>query len=90
MVVIVNGIIANLGSYYGDHDKPIAHFPFNFNLLSIRPDHNAEDLKNIIEYWYDNMPEGKWASSLVSTNFETTVIILFCELKLIFLRVVYN
>ncbi|CAG7836649.1 unnamed protein product, partial [Allacma fusca] len=54
--------------YYGTRDKPVAHFPFNFHLLSVRPDHNARQVLEAINIWYDLLPEGQWATFLLGNH----------------------
>ncbi|CAG7733027.1 unnamed protein product [Allacma fusca] len=55
-------------SYYGTKDRPIAHFPFNFHLLGVRPENNAKDVLNLINIWYDLMPEGEWPTFLIGNH----------------------
>ncbi|CAG7823204.1 unnamed protein product, partial [Allacma fusca] len=55
-------------SYYGNKDKPIAHFPFNFQLLNVRPEMNATGVLELVNMWYDLMPEGQWATFLVGNH----------------------
>lgn len=54
--------------YYADSDgNPIAHFPFNFLLISdLTVDSTASDFKNTIDRWIDNMPEGSVPNWVVS------------------------
>lgn len=53
-------------AYYGNASRPIAHFPFNFKLLGVRPDMNASEILNLVNFWYDRAPENEWATFLVS------------------------
>lgn len=53
--------------YYADADgNPIAHFPFNFLLISdLNVDSTARDFKSTIDRWIDNMPVGSAANWVV-------------------------
>ena len=53
-------------SYYGNENRPIAHFPFNFKLLGVRPEMNASEILNLVNFWYSRLPENEWATFLVS------------------------
>jgi alpha-glucosidase len=55
-------------AYYGTKDRPIAHFPFNFHLLGVRPEMNAREVLNLINVWYDLMPEGEWPTFLIGNH----------------------
>jgi hypothetical protein len=55
--------------YYGDHQRPLADFPFNFYLMTnIRRESSAHDIKNTIEMLMSNLPETKWANWVVSSS----------------------
>jgi glycosidase len=54
--------------YYGTPDKPVAHFPFNFNLLDVTPQQNASEVLSRINAWYDVVPEGNWATFLIGNH----------------------
>jgi alpha-glucosidase len=52
--------------YYGTSEAPIAHFPFNFLLLTkLNYTSNADAFKNVIYDWLDHMPENAWPNWLV-------------------------
>ena len=53
-------------AYYGNASRPIAHFPFNFKLLFVKPEMNASEVLNLVNYWYRHLPENDWATFLVS------------------------
>ncbi|ODM91568.1 Maltase 1 [Orchesella cincta] len=57
-----------LMGYYGTEQRPIAHFPFNFNLLGMTPESVADDLKWLVDRWFEYMPEGNWASVLIGNH----------------------
>jgi alpha-glucosidase len=54
--------------YYGTRDKPVAHFPFNFHLLNVRPEQNASQVLKEVDIWYELMPEGEWGSFLTGNH----------------------
>ena len=55
--------------YYGTPEFPIAHFPFNFNLLTkLNYTSNADAFKSAIYDWLDHMPENAWPNWLVRKN----------------------
>ncbi|CAL8149196.1 unnamed protein product [Orchesella dallaii] len=58
----------SLMDYYGTEQRPIAHFPFNFNLLGMTPESGAEDLKNLVDVWFQLMPERNWADVLIGNH----------------------
>lgn len=43
------------------------HFPFNFILMDIKNSSNAQDIKNIVDQWMLNMPQGAIANWVVNT-----------------------
>lgn len=68
MVEVYDDDIAQVMNYYGNDSVPLADFPFNF--LLIDRFHNRSDLsgaaiKNALDLWMDNMPEGKWPNWVV-------------------------
>lgn len=56
----------SIAAYYGTEDKPVAHFPFNFHLLEIKPTMNASQILSLIDVWYEILPDFAWATFLVS------------------------
>ncbi|CAG7833374.1 unnamed protein product [Allacma fusca] len=54
--------------YYGTKDKPVSHFPFNFNLLRVTPEQNASEVLGMVNAWYDAVPEGQWATFLLGNH----------------------
>lgn len=56
----------SVADYYGTDDNPVAHLPFNFHLVDVKPNMNASQVLQLVNIWYDLMPEGKWANFLVS------------------------
>lgn len=53
--------------YYGDgNSREGAQLPFNFQLiLQLNNNSNANDFKNAIDYWLNNMPAGRTANWVV-------------------------
>jgi hypothetical protein len=57
-------------SYYKYNNKLTAHFPLNFQLMSIKNDNNKEDtmkftplyLKKLVEEWDKSVPSGCWSN----------------------------
>lgn len=54
--------------YYGTEQAPIAHFPFNFHLLGVRPENTAKDILGLINVWFDLLPEGRWGTFLIGNH----------------------
>ncbi|XP_042857796.1 maltase A3-like isoform X2 [Penaeus japonicus] len=57
--------------YYGNDTVPLADFPFNFLLiehLRSRGDLTGFALKDTIDLWMDNMPEGKWPNWVLGNH----------------------
>ncbi|ODN01427.1 Maltase 1 [Orchesella cincta] len=69
-VMMVEATVAPpaLFEYYGTKEKPIAHFPFNFDLIGIPSGYNAENVERVMSLWYNNLPEGAWANMLSSNH----------------------
>ena len=55
----------SIKDYYGTVDKPVAHFPFNFHLLQVKPTMNATEILKLIDVWYQVIPEHAWPTFLV-------------------------
>jgi len=54
-------------AYYGNKSNPIAHFPFNFALISASQENiSAQSIYSAISTWTDNLPEGAWPNWVVS------------------------
>lgn len=52
--------------YYGQATRR-AHMPFNFNFITyLNKTSSAVDMKDTINLWLDNMPQGQWANWVVS------------------------
>lgn len=57
----------NTMRYYGNKTSPGAHFPFNFMLInSINQQSDAYDVRDLIKFWMQNMPEDMWPNWVVS------------------------
>lgn len=55
--------------YYRDGEKKGAHMPFNFQLIfNFYADAKAENIKNGIFEWLDNMPEGETADWVAGSH----------------------
>lgn len=55
--------------YYGDGGKKGAHMPFNFQLIfNFYSDAKAENIKNGIFEWLNNMPEGETADWVAGSH----------------------
>ncbi|XP_047501137.1 maltase A3-like isoform X1 [Penaeus chinensis] len=72
MIVEVFGEeIEEVMKYYGNDSVPLADFPFNFLLiehLRNRSDLTGFALKDTIDMWLDNMPEGKWPNWVLGNH----------------------
>lgn len=71
MVEVYDDDIAQVMNYYGNDSVPLADFPFNF--LLIDRFHNRSDLsgaaiKDALDLWMDNMPEGKWPNWVLGNH----------------------
>lgn len=54
--------------YYGDGKREGSHIPFNFLFIEqINNNSNANDYKNVIDYWMNNMPANRIPNWVVST-----------------------
>ncbi|XP_075235736.1 maltase A3-like [Lycorma delicatula] len=51
----------NVMLYYGNGTNEGIQLPFNFHLMYGNIELNSTVYKYLIDIWYDNMPEGKWA-----------------------------
>lgn len=61
--------LEELFKYYGTPQKPIAHFPFNFEFISrIKKDFNGSDIAGVVDEWLEKMPEGNTANWLVGNH----------------------
>jgi len=58
-----------LFEYYGTEEKPIAHFPFNFEFINrIKRDFTGREIVAIVNEWFEKMPEGRTANWLVGNH----------------------
>ncbi|XP_076066766.1 maltase A3-like isoform X2 [Oratosquilla oratoria] len=76
MVEIYNDDIQEVMKYYGNDTDPLADFPFNFQLidkLQNRSDVTGTRLKNIIDEWVDNLPDGKWPNWVLGNHDQNRV-----------------
>lgn len=51
--------------YFGTEDKPIAHFPFNFQFIPLNNQTTARQLQKLIDEWNDNLPSNGHSNWLV-------------------------
>lgn len=52
--------IEEMIAYYGTDEKPVAHFPINFDLiLYVNKSSDAQAFAYLIDEWYTKVPEGK-------------------------------
>lgn len=59
--------VENIVKYFGTPTNPGAHMPFNFlMIIEVNKESNASRLRDVIQSWYDNMPEHGWANWVVS------------------------
>jgi hypothetical protein len=59
--------VEKLMAYYGNKSHPIAHFPFNFALISASQKNiTAQSIYTAISSWMDNLPKGAWPNWVVS------------------------
>ncbi|CAL8101472.1 unnamed protein product [Orchesella dallaii] len=55
--------------YYGTKEKPVAHFPFNFEFIKrVTRNFNGTDIVGVIDEWFEKMPEGNTANWLVGNH----------------------
>ncbi|KAJ9596101.1 hypothetical protein L9F63_012685 [Diploptera punctata] len=60
--------------YYGNKTRSIAHFPFNFELItSISHNITAAKVYNIIQTWMEHMPQDAWANWMVGNHDKSRV-----------------
>ncbi|XP_021941641.1 maltase 1-like isoform X2 [Zootermopsis nevadensis] len=61
MITEVYMPVEKLMAYYGNKSHPIAHFPFNFELISVSQENiSAQSIYSTIMTWMDNLPKGAW------------------------------
>ena len=69
MVEVYDDNIDEVMKYYGSpYSDELAHFPFNFYLITDFPSRqhlSGISLKITIDIWMDNMPDGKWPNWVV-------------------------
>ncbi|XP_047501257.1 maltase A3-like isoform X1 [Penaeus chinensis] len=71
MVEMWDGDIGEVMKYYGSDSVPLADFPFNFLLIDSfrsRSDLSGAALKDALDLWTDNMPEGKWPNWVLGNH----------------------
>ncbi|ODM96637.1 Maltase 1 [Orchesella cincta] len=69
MIEAYVGSLDKLFLYYGTKTKPIAHFPFNFEFITrIKSGFNGTDVENIVNEWFEKMPEGNMADWLLGNH----------------------
>lgn len=54
--------------YFGNGTHNGSHIPFNFQLLYLRNGSNAHDYVKAIDYWMQNIPEGRTSNWVVSVH----------------------
>ena len=50
--------LSELMKYYGTAERPIAHFPFNFGFVGLKPNFTAANIQGAIDDWMTAMPAG--------------------------------
>jgi len=60
--------LEELFEYYGTAEKPIAHFPFNFELTKISPPLTGTVLQNVLNNWFSKLPEGYTSNWLIGNH----------------------
>lgn len=61
--------LEDLFKYYGTKDKPIAHFPFNFEFITgVKKGFNGTDIANLVDDFLGKMPEGNTANWLLGNH----------------------
>lgn len=61
--------LEELFKYYGTKQKPIAHFPFNFEFIKkVTKNFNGTNIGNIVDEYLEKMPEGSTANWLVGNH----------------------
>ena len=66
---VYDGDVREVMKYYGDSNESLADFPFNFYMITELPTRahlSGHSLKETINLWMDNMPDGKWSNWVVS------------------------
>ena len=64
---------SSVPAYYGSDEKPASNFPFNFHMLNVRDGQNATEVLNLIDSWWEVLPEGRWSNSVVSTYLRISI-----------------
>lgn len=79
--MMVEATIPNLDDlflYYGTENKPIAHFPFNFEFINrIKNGFTGSDILEVVDEWYQKMPEGATANWLTGNHDNHRVVARF-------------
>lgn len=61
--------LEELFKYYGTPQKPIAHFPFNFEFITrVKKEFNGTHIAGVVDEWLEKMPEGNTANWLVGNH----------------------
>ncbi|XP_042865643.1 maltase A1-like [Penaeus japonicus] len=71
MVEVYDDNIDEVMKYYGNDTVPLADFPFNFLLIDSfrnRSDLSGVALKDALDLWLDNLPEGKWPNWVLGNH----------------------
>ncbi|XP_059470020.1 maltase A3-like [Neocloeon triangulifer] len=71
MVMMVEAYtsLENTMKYYGSGDRKGAHFPFNFELITkFNNETTAAELKQIIDNWQNNLPDGAWSNWVIGNH----------------------
>lgn len=81
--MMVEATIPNLDElflYYGNESRPIAHFPFNFEFINrIKAGFNGSNILEVVDEWFEKMPEGATANWLVGNHDNHRVFARFGE-----------
>ncbi|XP_075236575.1 maltase 2-like isoform X2 [Lycorma delicatula] len=64
--------------YYGTPEEPIAHFPFNFELITrLDAQSDSYDFADVINKWLKEMPEGAWPNWVIGNHDRKRIATLF-------------
>lgn len=68
-VEATNPTLDEVVKYYGTAEKPIAHFPFNFEFIGkVKSGFNGNNIAAVLDEWFTKMPEGNWANWVLGNH----------------------
>lgn len=60
--------------YYGTEEQPVAHFPFNFDLIRyVNENSSAADVLYYVDEWFTKLPEGATVNWVIGNHDNTRV-----------------